>query len=68
MDAHVKAGLLELTGHAQRVGGWSQRRAAPVLGIDHDRLGGWLARSAEGRVVALKPRPKAEAVEVPIWT
>jgi putative transposase len=35
VDAHVKAGLLDLVEHAGREGGWSLRRAAAALGLDN---------------------------------
>ena len=37
-DAHVKAGLLALVAHAQAEGGWSLRKAAAALGLDHARV------------------------------
>ena len=46
VDAGVKAGLLDLVDHA--VGqGWSARRAAATLGIDHVRMLRWAARAAQ---------------------
>jgi putative transposase len=48
VDAHVKAGLLELVDHAAREGGWSLRRSAAVLGVDHVRVLRWQARAAAG--------------------
>ena len=42
----VKQGLLDLLEHASEVGGWSLRRAAAVLGIDHVRVLRWHARAA----------------------
>ena len=45
VDASVKAGLLDLVGHA--VGhGWSPRRACRLLDLDQDRLTRWTARLA----------------------
>lgn len=45
VDAGVKDGLLALVDHA--VGrGWSARRAAAVLGVDHVRVLRWAARAA----------------------
>ncbi|HZM67238.1 MAG TPA: hypothetical protein VFC16_13185 [Nakamurella sp.] len=41
----VKQGLLDLLEHASEVGGWSLRRAAAVLGIDHVRVLRWHARA-----------------------
>lgn len=66
VDAGVKAGLLDLVDHAVAAG-WSARRAAATLGIDHVRLLRWAARAAQetsggarGRLAALadaKPGP-----------
>ncbi|MGH3452247.1 MAG: transposase [Haloechinothrix sp.] len=61
VDAHVKAGLLDLVEHAVEVGGWSQRRAAAVLGLDHVRVLRWQARAALGQLGDAKPGP-AEAL------
>jgi hypothetical protein len=47
VDAFVKAGLLDLTEHAVTAGGWSLRRAAATLGIDHVRLLRWQARAEQ---------------------
>jgi putative transposase len=57
VDAGVKAGLLRLVEHAVSVGGWSQRRAAAVLGIDHVRVLRWQTRSALGRLDDFKSGP-----------
>jgi putative transposase len=54
VDADVKAGLLDLVDHALEQG-WSHRRAARVLEIDHWRVGRWTARRAEGRLADLAP-------------
>jgi transposase InsO family protein len=61
VDAIVKAGLLDLTEHAVTAGGWSLRRAAATLGIDHVRLLRWQARAALDRLDDAKPGP-AEAL------
>jgi putative transposase len=45
VDAGVKAGLLDLVGYAVAAG-WSARRAAATLGIDHVRVLRWAARAA----------------------
>jgi putative transposase len=58
VDAHVKAGLLALVEHAVAVGGWSARRAAATLGVDHTRLLRWTARAAVGRLDDAKPGPE----------
>ena len=57
VDATVKAGLLALVAHAVTVGGWSLRRAAAVLGLDHVRVLRWQARAALGRLDDAKPGP-----------
>jgi putative transposase len=57
VDATVKAGLLALVEHAHTVGGWSTRRAAATLGLDHTRLLRWSARAAIGRLEDAKPGP-----------
>jgi putative transposase len=61
VDAHVKAGLLDLVEHAVTVGGWSARRAAAALGLDHMRVLRWQARAAFGRLDDLPSGP-AEAL------
>jgi putative transposase len=53
VDAHVKAGLLELVDHAVERG-WSPRRAAGLLGLDEVRAARWRARRAAD---ALDDRP-----------
>lgn len=56
VDAGVKAGLLALVDHA--VGqGWSARRAAAVLGVDHVRLLRWAARAAGAGLDDARPGP-----------
>lgn len=57
VDATVKAGLLALIAHAVTVGGWSLRRAAATLGLDHVRVLRWQARAALGRLDDAKPGP-----------
>lgn len=57
VDAGVKAGLLALVAHAVEVGGWSLRRAAATLGLDHVRVLRWSARAALGRLDDAKPGP-----------
>lgn len=56
-DATVKAGLLALVAHAQAEGGWSLRKAAAALGLDHVRVLRWLDRAAADRLVDAKPGP-----------
>jgi putative transposase len=48
VDAPVKAGLLELVEHAGTRGGWSVRRSATTLGLDHMRVLRWQTRAALG--------------------
>src|SRR5690606_13659020 len=43
VDAHVKAGLLDLVDHALEAG-WSRRRACRLLDLDEDRTADWLRR------------------------
>jgi hypothetical protein len=57
VDAHVKAGLLALIEHAITVGGWSLRRAAATLGLDHVRVLRWQARATAGRLDDARPGP-----------
>lgn len=57
VDADVKAGLLDLVEHARGTGGWSLRRAAAVLGLDHARVLRWSARALEGRLADARPGP-----------
>jgi transposase InsO family protein len=47
VDAHVKAGLLELVDHAVEHG-WSTRRAAELLELDQTRIRRWQTRRAAG--------------------
>ena len=57
VDAPVKKGLLELVAHAYEHGGWSLRRSAAVLGVEHTRLLRWATRAAAGRLADAKPGP-----------
>lgn len=61
VDGDVKAGLLALvdyaTGDGEGQGGWSLRRTAAVLGVDHVRLLRWQARAVLGRLEDLRPGP-----------
>lgn len=61
VDAPVKAGLLALIAHAHSHGGWSLRRSAAVLGLEHTRVLRWLARATQDRLADAKPGP-----EVPV--
>jgi putative transposase len=58
VDAAVKAGLLALVEHAMTVGGWSLRRAAATLGLDHVRVLRWQTRAVLGRLDDAKPGPE----------
>lgn len=49
VDAHVKAGLLELVDSAVERG-WTRRRAAGLLGLDTERLRRWAGRRAADRL------------------
>ncbi|PWU55419.1 hypothetical protein DLE60_27850 [Micromonospora globispora] len=64
MDARVKAGLLALVEHALAKG-WSLRRAAATLGLDHMRVLRWQTRAAAGRIDDLPGGP-AEALHAPL--
>jgi hypothetical protein len=54
VDADVKAGLLDLIGHAAAAGGWPVRRACALLGLDDMRAARWAGRRAAGQ---LEDRP-----------
>jgi hypothetical protein len=56
VDAEVKAGLLDLVGHAVNQGGWSLRRAA-VLGLDHGGGVGGQTRARVGELADRRPGP-----------
>ncbi|MEV0391465.1 integrase core domain-containing protein [Nonomuraea sp. NPDC050643] len=58
VDASVKAGLLELVAHAAGKGGWSTRRSAALLGLDHVRVLRWQTRAVVGRLEDAKPGPE----------
>lgn len=58
VHADVKAGLLALVAHALAEGGWSLRKAAAALGLDHARVLRWLGRAAAGRLEDAKPGPE----------
>lgn len=67
VDAHVKAGLLGLVEHAVSVGGWSARRAAAILGVDHTRLLRWQVRAGLGRLDDAKPGPDVPLHAILPW-
>jgi putative transposase len=54
VDACVKAGLLDLAGHAIEHG-WAARRACAALGLDRARYYHWAARRGAGRLEDLPP-------------
>ncbi|TAM70863.1 MAG: transposase [Mycobacterium sp.] len=58
VDAPVKQGLLDLVAYANAEAGWSLRRSASVLGVEHTRLARWAARAAEDRLADAKPGPE----------
>src|SRR5262249_42863320 len=57
VDARVKAGLLELVAYAKTEAGWSVRKAAEVLGLDHVRVLRWQARAALERLGGARAGP-----------
>lgn len=67
LDAPVKQGLLELIAHAHDQGGWSLRRSAGLLGLDHTRVLRWLARAAQGRLADARPGPEVAAHSLLDW-
>lgn len=54
VEEHVKAGLLDLVDHAVD-SGWSRRRAAELLGLDHVRCARWAARRSVGELADRAP-------------
>jgi len=54
VDACVKAGLLDLVGHAIERG-WPVRRATAALGLDHARYHHWALRRHAGRLANAPP-------------
>jgi transposase InsO family protein len=67
VDGSVKAGLLDLIDHAATVGGWSRRRSASVLGLDHVRVLRWQARGVLDRLTDAKPGPAEAAHALLDW-
>jgi transposase InsO family protein len=57
VEAEVKAGLLALVEHAGSEGGWSLRRAAATLGLDHVRVLRWQTRAALDQLTDHRPGP-----------
>ncbi|MFD4143019.1 hypothetical protein [Streptomyces sp. NPDC058572] len=56
VPAPVKAGLLELVDHATGAG-WSMRRAADALGLDHMRVLRWQQRRTTDQLEDRSPGP-----------
>ena len=67
VDGTVKAGLLDLVEHAMTVGGWSLRRAAGTLGIDHVRLLRWQTGGGSARRDDANPGPSEAAHALLAW-
>lgn len=67
VDADVKAGLLELVAHAHREGGWSLRRSAALLGIEHTRLLRWTTRALDDRLTDARPGPDSAVHALLDW-
>jgi putative transposase len=67
VDGNVKAGLLALIDHASEQGGWSLRRSAAALGVDHVRVLRWQARAAAGQLDDLRPGPGQAAHALLGW-
>ncbi|HVB27504.1 MAG TPA: integrase core domain-containing protein [Mycobacteriales bacterium] len=63
----MKAGLLELVAHAHREAGWSLRRSAALLGIEHTRLLRWTGRAMDGRLDDVRPRPDSAVHALLDW-
>lgn len=58
VEAPVKAGLLELVAYAHAEAGWSVRRCAALLGIEHTRLLRWAARALTGQLQDARAGPE----------
>jgi transposase InsO family protein len=67
VDAPIKAGLLTLVDHACHQGGWSIRRSAATLGVDHVRLLRWSARAVTTGLADAKPGPDEPAHALLDW-
>jgi putative transposase len=67
VDASVKAGLLELVAHAHAEAGWSLRRSAALLGIEHTRLLRWTSRALDDRLDDAKPGPDSAVHALLDW-
>jgi putative transposase len=58
VDAQVKAAVLALVEHARAEAGWSLRKAAETLGLDHVRVLRWQARAALDQLADARPGPE----------
>jgi putative transposase len=67
VDGRVKAGLLALADQAAAEGGWSLRRTAATLGLEHARVLRWQVRAAAGQLDDLKPGPEQAAHALLGW-
>jgi len=67
VDGHVKAGLLGLVDYAAEYGGWSIRRSAAALGLDHARVLRWQTRAALDRLADARPGPAEAAHALLGW-
>jgi putative transposase len=67
VDAPVKQGLLDLVAHAHEQAGWSLRRSASVLGIEHTRLLRWATRALDDRLADAKPGPETPVHALLDW-
>jgi transposase InsO family protein len=56
VDAHVKAGLLDLVDHAAERG-WSRRRTCRLLDLDEDRAADWIRRRRDHGADGLADAP-----------
>lgn len=67
VSGEVKAGLLDLVDHAIVEGGWSLRRAAAALGLEHSRVLRWQIRAAAGTLDDGKPGPETPVHALLDW-
>lgn len=63
----MKRGLLELVGYAEAEAGWSARRSASVLGVEHTRLIRWAVHAVQDRLVDARPGPGVAAHALLDW-
>jgi putative transposase len=67
VDAQVKAGLLALVEYAKAEAGWSLRKAADTLGLDHVRVLRWQVRAGLQRLDDARPGPDVAAHALLDW-